>query len=152
MMLVLRPASADMTTPTGGDAAARPSEEVFDLDGDGRPDRVEMAFSGGAHCCYSATVHLTGSRRPVPLPFWFDGGSFPLANPRFKIFTQRGGGEPPETVLNLEIATYNGVPQPIPRAWRERYGVRSHHIAVHLRGGRLRVENLLPPPAPPPNR
>ena len=45
-----------------------------DFDGDGRPDRVDVAFTGGAHCCYVLTVHLTASSRTVRVPFEIEGG------------------------------------------------------------------------------
>lgn len=145
------PARADATAPAIDPAARLPWQERFDLDGDGRRDRIEVSFSGGAHCCYTLAVWLSSTGKRLNIPFEMDGGyPFGLDLSRkhhFNVFVQTGGGEPDETVLNMEILTYGGRRlEPIPRAWRRRWGVDSHHIAVHLRGGKMRVENLLSPP------
>ena len=66
------PAIADATAPSP--ARAIPWQERFDLDGDGVRDRIEVGFSGGAHCCYSLAVDLSSRGRRVPLRYEIEGG------------------------------------------------------------------------------
>jgi hypothetical protein len=70
-------------------------------------------------------------------------GGLSLSHKKHFDIVIRGTRFGPETVLLMEVATYSGRAERIPRHWRVRYGVHSHAIAVHLdRAGRLRIENL----------
>jgi hypothetical protein len=114
---------------------------AFDFDGDDEKDSVEVEYTGGAHCCYRLTVHLTSTHQRHRLPFLLDGGyvgGLDLSQPkRFTI--QKNEAELPEMLM--EIATYNGVAQPLPGAWKERYDIHTHHIAVGFAQGRLSVRD-----------
>jgi hypothetical protein len=152
LLAAAAPARADVSPPAAGEAQRIPWQQRYDLDGDGRRDRIEVSFSGGAHCCYTIAVWLSSTGKRLAIPFEIDGGyvgGLDLSRKEhFDVFVQHGGGEPDEPVLKMEILTYGSSKlEPIPRSWRRRWGVDSHYIAVHLRGGRMRVENLLPPPA-----
>ncbi len=115
---------------------------AYDLDGDGRHDRIEARHTGGAHCCYRLTVQLTSGSQRYELPFQLDGGyvgGLDLSKPRqFSIHATAGAA--PE--LRMEIETYNGVPQSLPAEWARRYGIRGHHIGVSFPQGKMRVRNL----------
>lgn len=119
-----------------------PWTHSYDFDGDGKNDRVEPEHTGGAHCCYRITVHLTSTGKPHRLPFRLDGGyvgGLDLSQPdRFNIVQTEGSL--PELVM--EIETYNGEPRPLPRSWKRRYGVTSHRIAVSFPCGRPRARSI----------
>jgi hypothetical protein len=114
--------------------------DQYDFDADGRADHVEVAFSGGAHCCYTLALH-TANGRTIALPFELDGGyvlGLDLSRPdHFDVRV-----DPDGAYLVLEIQTYNGEPGPIPRAWTHRWGIRSHRIAVRFRGKGFRAVDL----------
>ncbi|MCP4936408.1 MAG: hypothetical protein GY927_19945 [bacterium] len=114
---------------------------AFDFDGDGDNDVVEVEFTGGAHCCYRFAVHLTSTNKIHHLPFLVDGGyvgGLDLSRPeRFAI--HETDGTLPE--MFMEIATYNGEPQPLPGEWTHRYGISTHHIAVGFARGQLRIRD-----------
>lgn len=118
-----------------------PWSEAFDLDGDDINDRIEVSYTGGAHCCYRLAIWLSQTDKCHILPFQLDGGyvgGLDLSQPdRFAI--RKTDGKLPELLMRIE--TYNGTPQPLPEDWKKRYGIRSHHIAV---GGRLRVRDWPP--------
>jgi len=113
----------------------------LDLDGDGQLDPIELDYEGARRGFYRIAVRLSSTGRRLALPFDMEQGAR-----RFEPFTQTGGGEPDQPVINLEIEMKAGQPLPIPRELRTRHGVRSHQIAVHLTDGRLRIENLKPAP------
>ena len=118
-----RVAAADSSLVSPGQPA-RAWTERFDLDGDGRVDPIDVHFSRGAHCCYTLGVKLSRSGRLVELPFWMDGGyvfGFDLSRPEH-FDVRRPDGES-GAALFMEISTYAGRPEPLPR-------------------GRVRVENL----------
>lgn len=118
-------------------------QEAFDLDGDGKPDRIGVTFTGGAHCCYRLDLRSSRAGRAYSLPFELDGGyprGFDLGQPeQFHVADNNGDGLPD---LYLQIATYNGKPGPIPLAWRTRWGIRTNQVVVSLKGGRLVVRDL----------
>jgi hypothetical protein len=122
---------------------------AYDWDGDGVKDEVVTTFSGGAHCCYRVGIKFGSPARTIMLPFRLDGGyvypeDLPSNPQRFAI---DASGKTPAMVL--EIETYNGKPGPLDPAWRAKYGVASHRIAVTFAGRKVRVRNLSPsaPPA-----
>jgi hypothetical protein len=121
---------------------------AYDLDGDGRRDLIVDEFTGGAHCCYRIGAELSSNKARVKLPFLLDGGypmGLDLSQPhRFAIRTPAGAL--PELVM--EIETYNGRPRPLRPAWKRRYGIRTHRIAVCFAGGKVRVRDYLPALAP----
>src|SRR5882672_5605279 len=49
-------------------------ETAYDFDGDGLADRVEVSFSGGAHCCYTLEIATTSRARPIAIPYELEGG------------------------------------------------------------------------------
>lgn len=114
---------------------------AFDFDGDGERDAVEVEYTGGAHCCYRVAVYLSSTQKVHHVPFLVDGGyvgGLDLSRPeRFSI--QETDGALPEIIM--EIATYNGEPQPLPKEWVQRYGIRTHRIAVGFAHGCLRVRD-----------
>jgi hypothetical protein len=125
-------------------APASPWREAYDLDGDGRRDRLLTEYTGGAHCCYRIGAALTTRGETVMLPFELDGGyvgGLDLSQPeRFAIRTSPDGL--PE--LLLEIATYNGEQLPLDPEWTRRYRFRTHRVAVCFAGGRVLVRDLAP--------
>jgi hypothetical protein len=108
-----------------------------DLDGDSRVDRIELAFTGGAHCCYRLTVHLTSTGADVAFPFQLDGGG---PGPRDTLEVSDHDGDGVSDLL-LTIETYNGERLPIPRRWTRRYGIRTHTVLVTFARGRPRVRD-----------
>ncbi len=123
------------------EAAAVPWQQAFDLDGDGKKDRVNVSYTGGSHCCYRFSVDLSSTGQSHLLPFELDGGytgGLDLSRPaRFGI---RGtDGSIPEIVM--EISTYNGAPVPLPAEWRQRYGIDTHYVAIGFASGKLRVRD-----------
>jgi hypothetical protein len=125
-------------------APVPPWQNAYDLDGDGKRDRILVEFSGGAHCCYRIGVSLSSNAKTVMLPFQLDGGyvgGLDLSQPdHFTIRTSDGGL--PELIM--EIETYNGKPMAFDPTWRRRYGIRTHRIAVCFAGGRIRIRDLTP--------
>lgn len=115
----------------------------FDFDGDGVKDPVAVAYSGGAHCCYTLSVSLSKYHRVVTLPFELDGGyttGLDQSQPgSFSIQTDKAG------VSNfwMRIASYSGRSEEIPLSWVRTYGIHSHWIRVDLRTGAIRVENMM---------
>ena len=122
-----------------------PSWQVaYDLDGDGTNDRIVSRFSGGAHCCYHIGATLSSTGDTVVLPFDMDGG-YPfgpdLSQPdQFTVRTRDGGL--PELVY--QISTYNGEPQPLDPAWKQRWGISSHRIALCFADGKAQVRDDTP--------
>jgi hypothetical protein len=132
-------------------ASAAGWEKAYDLDGDGKRDEIIGDFSGGAHCCYRFGARLSSNGKTIMLPFEMDGGyqggEDLLSKPdQFTIRTPPSGL--PELVM--KISTYNGKPYPLERKWMRRYGIRTHHVAICFRGGRVRVRDWKPqlPPCP----
>lgn len=131
---------ASTASPPPTDATASWSRQ-FDFDGDGAPDVVDVAFSGGGHCCYTLAVHLTKTGRTVAIPFELDGGyvgGLSLAQPdNFNIEVGPDG----VATMTMTIATYNGRGEELPAEWQRTYGIHSHAIRVDLRDGTLRAED-----------
>jgi hypothetical protein len=136
-----REEAADAVTSPNAAPADLGWRTRFDFDGDGRPDRVTLEYTGGAHCCYLLSVALT-SGPVMAIPFELEGG-----------YTQGLSLEHPENLrvdvgsdgvaaFGMRIASPIWRAGRIPLEWTETHGVRSHHVRVHLRGGQLRVENL----------
>lgn len=121
--------------------AAVPWQQAFDLDGDGKKDKVNVAYTGGAHCCYRFSVDLSSTGQSHHLPFELDGGyvgGLDLSRPSH--FGIRGtDGSIPEIVM--EISTYNGAPVPLPAQWRHRYGIDTHYVAIGFAEGKLRIRD-----------
>jgi hypothetical protein len=142
--------SAAAPLPAPSAAAPAPSasappvhwQSAFDLDGDGSNDTIHIDFSEGAHCCYRISVTLTSTGATTKLPFELDGGyAYGLDLGRPDHFDVRKIDAPlPEIVM--EIETYNGEENPLPKEWKKRYGFSTHHIAVGFPGGKLRVRDV----------
>jgi hypothetical protein len=132
--------------PRVRDADPRAWRTAYDWDGDGKNDDVDDRFSGGAHCCYTLGVRLSSRRKMVWLPFWMDGGidygypmDFPDLPEQFSIGrTPKGLPE-----MRIEILTSSGLRAPLPQSWRDRYGIRSHHIGVSFPRGDVRLRDVL---------
>lgn len=126
------------------DAAAPadpPWQTSHDFDGDHLADRIEVEFTGGAHCCYRLSIALSGTGAVVPIPFELDGGyvgGLTLARPENFTIEDRDGG----ASLVMTIATYGGRNLPIPGEWKSAYGVTSHRVRVTLRGSTLEVRDV----------
>ena len=160
LALFLGAAVHDSTSRAGADGGAEPSgkaapprdqatgsdprawRKAYDWDGDGVKDEVVSTFSGGGHCCYRVGIKFASPDRTIMLPFNLDGGyAYPEdlpSNP--ERFTIDASGKTPAMVL--EIETYNDEPKPLDPAWKAKYGVRSHRIAVTFAGRKVRVRNL----------
>jgi len=133
--------SSTATMPSTAPANALPWTERFDFDGDGERDRVDVDFTGGAHCCYLLSITMT-SRGVVALPFEIDGGYVGgLSLERPDNFDVEVGSDGVATLV-MTVATYAGRALPIPAAWTRDFGVRSHSIRVDARSGTIRVDNL----------
>lgn len=122
--------------------------EAYDLDGDGRNDRVISELTGGAHCCYHIGAVLSSTGKTVILPFDMDGGyprGLDLSQPdRFTIRSRPGGL--PEIVYQIGI--YNGELQSLDPSWTERWQIRSHRVVLCFAGGTPQVHDedpALPP-------
>lgn len=104
-------------------------QSQFDLDGDGAADRIEVEFSGGAHCCYSLMLALASGSRLV-VPYELEGGyvgGIDLSLPeQFTIGDHDGDGRP-----ELRIAPVTGEPR--------RPGDRVRRVLVDVQGSRLRI-------------
>jgi len=127
------PTATPKSTPTSN--ASTSWRDRFDFDGDGQVDRIDVSFSGGAHCCYTLAVDLSRSAHRVDVPFELDGGyvgGLSLANP--DAFDVRVGPDGVAAFF-MHVATYAGTDEPIPIAWRRAYGFRTNRILVDLRSG-----------------
>lgn len=115
--------------------------EAYDLDGDGKNDRIVAEFSGGAHCCYHVGAALSSIGETVVAPFDLDGGypqGLDLSRPEQLTVRVRPGGLPE---IVYQIAVYNGEPQALDPAWTERWHIRSHRVALCFAGGKLQVRD-----------
>jgi hypothetical protein len=142
-LLALASCIARPSAPHGEPANASGAlawQDRYDLDGDGARDRIEVGFTGGAHCCYTLAIVSGRTGVRTELPFELDGGyvgGLDLSQPeRFAVAVAPSG----VAHLVIEVATYGGEPQPLPAEWAA-LGVTSHRIAVSLTGG-LTIENL----------
>ncbi|MEM7675698.1 MAG: hypothetical protein AAF449_06805 [Myxococcota bacterium] len=134
--------------------AAQPSStapwtERFDFDGDGINDYVDVAYTGGAHCCYRLSVRLSTTGVREDLPFELDGGywgGLDLSRPK-RFDVRKTDGVLPELIMTIEV--YNGRPSPLPNRLTEKYGIRTHRVAVGFPKGRLRIrdwpDEIVPP-------
>jgi hypothetical protein len=124
------------------DGEDTPWTQAYDFDGDSKNDTIEVMFTGGAHCCYGLTVRLSATGTIYRVPFELDGGyvgGLDLSQPhRFTICTSPNGV--PEFIM--QIATYNGVEQPLPSVWTQLYGIRSHYIGVSFVHGHMQVRDV----------
>jgi hypothetical protein len=77
----------------------------------------------------------------VELPFDLDGGYVggSIGSDPERLRIQQGGSLPE---LIAEIATYGRMPQAIPVAWKQKYSVRSHLVAISFPDRTPRVRNL----------
>ncbi|MES0490769.1 MAG: hypothetical protein ABUK01_12295 [Leptospirales bacterium] len=115
--------------------------EKFDFDGDQNIDKIMYSFSGGAHCCYTISVHLSLSNTVVKFPFDMDGGYiiFDLSQPdNFFIKDYDRDGAPE---IYMHIANYNGTDQPIPPEWTRVYGIRTNKILIDFKDGKFNVSD-----------
>jgi hypothetical protein len=116
--------------------------EQFDFDGDGQNDYINYEFTGGGHCCYKIKVTLSSDQMERKFPFEMDGGyvgGLDISNPhQFDIRDIDNDGLPE---ILMEIATYNGSPYPIPKNWKKKYGIKSHHIVIEYEKGKLIVKD-----------
>jgi len=113
-----------------------------DLDGDGKPDPIEVKFTGGGHCCYRYTIRSSRTGHRVALPFFQDGGVTgldPAARPhRYLVADFDGDGV---VDLQARVNTYNGQPQK-PSAALRRFGVLTNNVVVRLAKGKLTIGDL----------
>lgn len=125
----------------------RPGDDFlskFDLDGDGVNDRINFDFSGGAHCCYKISIILSSDRTERTYPFQMDGGYVGTAGIdnskpyQFDIRDADGDGLPE---ILMQIQTYNGIAQKIPRKWRRKYHITGNHIMIEYENCRLEVKD-----------
>jgi hypothetical protein len=128
----------DMHKPPYDDWAAR-----FDFDGNGMNDIVHSAYSGGAHCCYTIAIELSGSGRTYAFPFEMDGGyefGLDLSRPsHFNIKDYDGDGLPE---IFMEINTYNGEKYPLPVMWAQEYGIKTNHILIEYKNEEMTARDF----------
>lgn len=131
-----------------GPPTAASWREAYDLDGDGKNDRIIDEFTGGAHCCYRIGAVLSSTGEAVMAPFELDGGypqGLDLSRPEQLAVRARPGGLPE---IVYQIAVYNGEPQPLEPAWTEQWHVRSHRVALCFAGGKLQARDEAPARSP----
>lgn len=118
--------------------------DAYDLDGDGKNDRIVSEFTGGGHCCYRIGAVLSSTGTSVVFPFDMDGGyprGLDLSQPdQFTIRTRNRGL--PEIVY--QIATYNGEPQPLDPDGTKHWDIRSHRIVLCFAGGNPQAHDEAP--------
>ncbi len=110
--------------------------EEWDIDGDGRADEIYFDYSGGAHCCYTITIIMSTDSIERSYPFEMDGG-YETGQPdgsqpqsfNIKDYDKDGMDE-----VFMEIQTYNGYLNPIPKEWEKEYGVTSNYIIFDFDG------------------
>jgi hypothetical protein len=135
----------EVDAPRFRDADPRAWRKAYDFDGDGENDEVDDRFTGGAHCCYRVGVRLSSKKKTTWLPFEMDGGYvYPEDLPDNP--SQFSVGRTPDGLpeIRMLIATYNGEPMSLPRSWRERYRINSHHVGISFPKGSVRVRDLPP--------
>jgi hypothetical protein len=134
------------TTITGGSHMHRPESDdwttQFDFDGDGNRDTVQYSYSGGAHCCYTIAVELSGSGFVYNFPFEMDGGyeyGLDLSKPgHFNIRDYDNDGLPE---IFMEINTYNGEKYPLPDEWIQEYGIKTNYIIIEYENKEMTVRD-----------
>ncbi len=82
----------------------------FDFDRDEKIDSISYTYSGGAHCCYQLSVHLSASRERVEIPHLIEGGYlvFNLSQPdNFAIADFDKDGRPEIYIKNKDTESEN---------------------------------------------
>lgn len=114
-----------------------------DLDGDGIPDKIMFEYTGGVHCCYKLTLELSSDSVQHIFPFHIDGGyvsgvpdnSLPQ---HFNIVDYDNDGR---DEIFVEIETYNGELNQLPKEWESLYGISFHTIVIEFTDS-LRIINV----------
>jgi len=114
----------------------------FDFNGDGNNDTIQYFYSGGAHCCYTIAVELTGNNRGYNYPFEMDGGyMYGLDLSQTDHFNIKDYDKDGLPEIFMEINTYNGEKYPIPAEWTEEYGIKSNYIIIEYQNNELVVRD-----------
>jgi hypothetical protein len=144
---VTPPPSAPAPAPSASAPQLTPTrwEHAYDLDGDGKNDEIVSEFTGGAHCCYHVGAALSSTGTTIMLPFEMDGGyvgGAALISQPSQFAVRTRVGSLPEIVY--QIATYDGIEQPLDPAWTKRWKIHSHRVTLCFAGGTLRVRDEVP--------
>jgi len=117
----------------------------FDFDGDGSNDTIKYFYSGGAHCCYTIAVELTGNNRVYNYPFEMDGGyMYGLDLSQTDHFNIKDYDKDGLPEIFMEINTYNGEKFPLPLEWTQEYGIKSNYIIIEYKNNELVVRDWAP--------
>lgn len=113
------------------------------IDGDDVPDTLFFFYSNGAHCCYNPVLILTDPQQRYDFPFNVDGTlSFyedsvtVISGFRVRDFDLDG-----KYTVYLIIETYNVSKGPIPKEWRQKWGIETNDIAIEVKNGKLIVRD-----------
>ena len=114
----------------------------YDFDGDGIPDRLLYAYTGGGHCCYHIGFYLSAAHTTAWFPFDIDGGyggGLDNSQPdRFLIADLDNDGR---AEVFAQINTYNGKLMDLPFVWQAEYGIHTHTVIFDYADGTLTVKD-----------
>lgn len=114
-----------------------------DLDGDQRPDSITYEYTGGVHCCYEVTAHLTATDASLTLPFSIRGGYmvFDLSQPDNFNIIDIDGDKIFEITVNLEHYIKDRSAKEL-QELQNQFGFKGSQIIVHLRSGKIKVKDI----------
>ncbi len=113
-----------------------------DIDGDGKKDEISFDFSKSGHCCYTIYIKSSRTQKEYHYPFELDGNyssGIDESNPShfsIKDFDLDGKEE-----IFMEIATLNGRPHKVSKAWSDKYGVTSNYVLFDFENDTLKLVN-----------
>lgn len=129
------------------DTTASPVKEKrwlssFDIDGDNTKDNIYFDFSGGGHCCYTITIYLSSDKKEWKFPFEMDGGYLTgVDNSRPEQFDIRDVDKDGLPEILMQIQSYNGSLEEVPREWAKKYGVKTNYIVLEFVEGQIKARD-----------
>ncbi|UPT69999.1 MAG: hypothetical protein M0D53_12770 [Flavobacterium sp. JAD_PAG50586_2] len=116
--------------------------ESFDLDGDGKSDKIYFDYTKGAHCCYKINITLSSDGKVRKFPFEMDGGYIAdVDDSQPEQFSIGNIDKDALPEITMRIQTYNGEASPIPSAWKKQYGITGNKIVLEYVGKEIRVRD-----------
>jgi len=110
---------------------------IYDFDNDGKADKIWTYYSHGAHCCYQIEILLSTTNKKHKLPFILDGNYRPELNlslpHQFNIKDFESDGLPE---IYMKIYTNRHIKYDIPKAIKQKYNIKTHHILVEFEKGK----------------